>query len=172
MRVGPAGASVGERLPAAAFNPGGIWQQQRPGPDRDRVRRGAIRPSPQSAGSRPSLRSGGRPALRSTGGWQGNSHPPEKILATSFQNRKPRRSASDDDARSAFTEYIGSRGIGMRAELACRGGKGRTSTAPACIANQAGCPPRTPPSGCESTTWPELWRRRGSDATSAGSAGR
>jgi protein-tyrosine phosphatase len=45
-----------------------------------------------------------------------------------------------DDARAAFREAHGLARDGVRVELACSGGRGRTGTALACIAQLAGVP--------------------------------
>lgn len=51
------------------------------------------------------------------------------------------------DARAAFVEAHRLAADGVRVEVACGGGRGRTGTALACIARLAGVPPR------DATTW-------------------
>jgi protein-tyrosine phosphatase len=52
-----------------------------------------------------------------------------------------------EDARAAFEEAHRRAAVGMRVEVACGGGRGRTGTALACIAQIAGV------NGEQATTW-------------------
>ncbi|MGD9572553.1 MAG: protein phosphatase [Thermoleophilia bacterium] len=55
--------------------------------------------------------------------------------------------ADDRDARAAFAEAHARAAAGERVEVACAGGRGRTGTALACIAQLAGVP------GDEAVAW-------------------
>jgi protein-tyrosine phosphatase len=65
----------------------------------------------------------------------------------------------DRDARAAFEQAHQLALDGVRVEVACGGGKGRTGTALACIAQLAGIPPRT------ATAWVRAHYRAGAVET-------
>jgi hypothetical protein len=97
------------------------------------------------------------------------SPPPETAWPSRWVRWRDFWLPSDDrDARAAFEEAHRLALLGMRVEVVCGSGKGRTGTALACIAQFAGIPPQTATSwvrahyrpGAVETPWQRRYVRR------------